>query len=308
MAGTFPKALWAEALETANYLSNVSPTKRNFENMSPYQLRFGKLPPTNHFRRFGCIAWAHIDSERRSKLSARAVKCMFVGYPSDQKGYRLLTVDSLTPLISRNVVFIENELATIPDKLPQQRFILEDESSLEHRVLDEKEMGEMFHEVQLRHRHENHELLREADHLTQSTQSPNELAKGGADVQSIGQNENETVTEMEIESHDDVFMCEPMQSERIQNGETTEEKEKEEDSKEESKDLIPGMPVQITQNVRPKKGAANGTTGVLHSTSCSLLLFFRNGTESLAFSPSPPLDTRLFVQLRRTGIIPHITE
>ena len=39
-------------------------------------------------RIFGCICFVHINSGDRSKLYSRALKCVFVGYSSTQKGYK----------------------------------------------------------------------------------------------------------------------------------------------------------------------------------------------------------------------------
>ena len=42
-----------------------------------------------HLRIFGCDAYAHVPKDERGKLDSKARKCIFVGYPSEFKGYRL---------------------------------------------------------------------------------------------------------------------------------------------------------------------------------------------------------------------------
>jgi len=41
------------------------------------------LPP--HI--FGCVTYVHLHPHQRTKLEERALKCVFVGYGSTQKGY-----------------------------------------------------------------------------------------------------------------------------------------------------------------------------------------------------------------------------
>jgi transposase InsO family protein len=117
-AGKFPLSLWAEAVMTANDILNLSPAKRNHDRKSPYHMRYGHSPPILHLRTFGCVAWAYVDIERRTKLSPRAIKCIFVGYLKDRKGYRLLEIKTMKPILTRNVIFFEKKYATIPNKIP----------------------------------------------------------------------------------------------------------------------------------------------------------------------------------------------
>jgi hypothetical protein len=59
---------------------------------------------------FGCTAYAHIDN---GKLEPRAVKCIFLGYQSGVKGYKLWNPQTQKNVISRNVII--NESAMLPD-------------------------------------------------------------------------------------------------------------------------------------------------------------------------------------------------
>ena len=61
-------------------------------------------------RVFGCTAYAHVDN---GKLEPRAVKCIFLGYKSGVKGFKLWNPGTQKVVISRNVIF--NEFAVLHD-------------------------------------------------------------------------------------------------------------------------------------------------------------------------------------------------
>ncbi|KAH9769644.1 hypothetical protein KPL71_012096 [Citrus sinensis] len=103
-----PMSLWAEALDTACYIVNRSPSSGiNFR--TPYELWSGKPADYSHLRIFGCPAYAHV---KQGKLEPRAFKCVFLGYPAGVKGYKLWCTDIKPPraIISRDVVFNEHEM------------------------------------------------------------------------------------------------------------------------------------------------------------------------------------------------------
>ncbi|CAD6258513.1 unnamed protein product [Miscanthus lutarioriparius] len=62
---------------------------------------------------FGCTAYAHVDN---GKLEPRAVKCLFLGYSSGVKGYKLWNPETGKTFISRSIVF--NESVMFTDSLP----------------------------------------------------------------------------------------------------------------------------------------------------------------------------------------------
>ena len=80
--------LWAEALSTAVYIRNHSPTKA-VEDKTPYEAIHGNKPDVSHLRVFGCSSYAHITKDERKKLDMTAKRCVLVGYGTEVKGYRL---------------------------------------------------------------------------------------------------------------------------------------------------------------------------------------------------------------------------
>jgi hypothetical protein len=98
---------WGDCVSTAAYLINRIPTP-HLSNISPYELLYQKPPSYDHFKVFGCLCYASTLSRNRKKIGPRAKPCMFLGYPFQQKGYKLFDLHSHSVFISRDVVFHES--------------------------------------------------------------------------------------------------------------------------------------------------------------------------------------------------------
>ena len=106
-----PHKFWAEALSTAVYLRNRSPTKA-VEEKTPHEARSGDRPNVKHLRVFGCIAYAQVPKDERKKLDSKSRKCIFLGYGAEIKGYQLYDVERDKVLHSRDVIFDESSRLT----------------------------------------------------------------------------------------------------------------------------------------------------------------------------------------------------
>ncbi|KAF2353209.1 Ribonuclease H-like domain [Trinorchestia longiramus] len=73
-----PKTFWAEAVSTAVYVKNRSPTSAQ-KNLTPYQALNGHKPNVQHFRTFGCMAYAHVPKDEREKLDSKSKTCVLLG-------------------------------------------------------------------------------------------------------------------------------------------------------------------------------------------------------------------------------------
>lgn len=105
---TCPKFLWAEAASTAVYILNWVPTK-SLEDITAYEALYGQKPVISNLRNFGSIAFAHKVVEKKDKLDESSIKCIFLGYSSESKGYRFFELINKKLLISRDVIFHEKK-------------------------------------------------------------------------------------------------------------------------------------------------------------------------------------------------------
>ena len=99
---------WRDAILVACYLINRMPSSVLHDQIPhsillPTQLLF-YLPP----RVFGCVCFVHILTPGQDKLSAKATKCVFLGYSRLQRGYRCYSPDTNRYFISTDVTFFED--------------------------------------------------------------------------------------------------------------------------------------------------------------------------------------------------------
>ena len=114
-----PKNLWGFAAMTAVHLINrlpttvlhvKSPTDVLEEKFPKVRLRNGLKP-----RIFGCVSYVHTPHWSPDKLSAKALKCVFIGYSNTQKGYKCYHPLTRRVIISKDIVFDENRFYYQPN-------------------------------------------------------------------------------------------------------------------------------------------------------------------------------------------------
>ena len=131
-----PHKFLAEALNTAAYLRNRSPTKA-VDGMTPFEAWTNVKPTVKHLRVFGCDAFVHIPKDERHKLDSKSKKCILLGYGEETKGYRLYDPEKRKVFHSRDVKFNENE----EKKAPQESADLDPPYRMELDFSDDPEMS-----------------------------------------------------------------------------------------------------------------------------------------------------------------------
>jgi len=107
-AKQLPTRLWAEAMNTAVYILNRTPTSRT-KGSTPYEIWMGKKPSLVHTRIFGSEVFVHVPKEQRSKWDKKSKKMIFVGYQQDSSNYRLYDTHTAKIIVSRDVRFNESK-------------------------------------------------------------------------------------------------------------------------------------------------------------------------------------------------------
>nr|AAP12958.1 putative polyprotein [Oryza sativa Japonica Group] len=87
-----PRKFWAEAINTACYISNQVFLISKLGKTS-YELRFGHQPKVSHLRVFGCKCFV-LKSRNLDKFEARSTDGLFLGYPAHTRGYRVLILET----------------------------------------------------------------------------------------------------------------------------------------------------------------------------------------------------------------------
>ncbi|KAD7477345.1 hypothetical protein E3N88_00481 [Mikania micrantha] len=118
-----PPIFWVEALHTATYLHNILPTKR----LNYFTLTFAlylRHPTYDHLRIFGCACYPNTSATQPNKLHTRSIRCIFLGYPADFRGYRCFDPTTGKVSISRHVTFDESTFPyTIPNSSTSYTFL-----------------------------------------------------------------------------------------------------------------------------------------------------------------------------------------
>ena len=101
---SIPLTLCGDCIITAIYLKKQLPSKV-LNNKSPYEVLFNH--PQDHLKTFGSLCFISTFSHNKNKCAPRAIKCVFLDYPSGVKGYRVSYLDSNTIFISKDIIFYE---------------------------------------------------------------------------------------------------------------------------------------------------------------------------------------------------------
>jgi hypothetical protein len=121
-AKSLPQRPWAEALNYETYIHKISP-QRYVKDNPPYKAWNNLKLEVTHFHIFGSHAWDPIPSEKRKTFDPWSIECIFVGYPDNVKGYRIIYILLDRLIIERSVQF-EQSVSHVPQQLHEDTFIL----------------------------------------------------------------------------------------------------------------------------------------------------------------------------------------
>ncbi|KAI3797236.1 hypothetical protein L1987_32491 [Smallanthus sonchifolius] len=132
MHAHLPPTFWVEALHTATYLHNILPTKTLNFNTPTFAL-YQRHPTYDHLRVFGCACYPNQTATQPHKLHPRSIRCIFLGYPSNFRGYRCLDPHTGKVHLSRHVTFDEESFPfTDPNPTDAYKFLDDEQTPFHH--------------------------------------------------------------------------------------------------------------------------------------------------------------------------------
>ncbi|KAI5342034.1 hypothetical protein L3X38_009909 [Prunus dulcis] len=105
--------LWMDAVTYAVYLLNRLPS-RVLDFQTPMQVLTHHISASSMLtlspKVFGCVIYVHLHQNKRSKQDPCALRCVFLGFSTHQKGYRCYHRATRRLYVSIDVTFIKNEM------------------------------------------------------------------------------------------------------------------------------------------------------------------------------------------------------
>ena len=72
----------------------------------PYEVIYGCMLSYNEMRVFGILCFARNNPPLKDKFASRNKRCVFLGYPSGKKGWRVYDLEKSETFASRGVIFV----------------------------------------------------------------------------------------------------------------------------------------------------------------------------------------------------------
>ena len=110
-----PKSFWVEATTINCFLINCSPSNA-IDKKTPQEVWSGTSANYSDLKIFGCPTFAHVDN---GKLEPRSIKCVFLGYKSDVKGYKLQCLKTKKVIVNRDMFY---ETAMLHDSFSRDSY------------------------------------------------------------------------------------------------------------------------------------------------------------------------------------------
>ena len=109
--------LWAESMHAAAYIHNRVQNS-SMKGKTPFEAYIRHKPDVSNLRVFGSTAWARILLDKRRDLQLQRIERLFIGYPDESKGFKLLDIRTKQIIIERSVKFDEplQEVEVVKEK------------------------------------------------------------------------------------------------------------------------------------------------------------------------------------------------
>ena len=101
-----PVQFWFHAFVALLHVLNRTPTAP-LPQSTPHEAWHKKKPDVSHLRVWGCLAYVHIQKDKRKSFGSHMEKCIFVGYPAGYKGWQFYNPVSKKFIISERAEFDE---------------------------------------------------------------------------------------------------------------------------------------------------------------------------------------------------------
>src|SRR5579859_1432045 len=100
-----PMSFWFEATAAFVHVRNMCSTSET-PDCTPYTTWHKKRPDIGHVRVWGCLAYVHVQKDKRVGLSSHMEKCIFIGYPPGYKGWKFYNPVTKKVFISERADFV----------------------------------------------------------------------------------------------------------------------------------------------------------------------------------------------------------
>lgn len=111
-----PRMFQAKAFSTATYLINKG-LSILFSCKLLEEEWIGTSVNISHLKVFGYISYVHVNTEKRDKLDIKLKKCFFIGYDTDEFGYKFWSKKDRKIIKTKDVVFNEKKIYQDKDDL-----------------------------------------------------------------------------------------------------------------------------------------------------------------------------------------------
>lgn len=93
-------------LTATNLINRLPNTMLN--NKTPFEVLYNQQPTNSHIKSFGCLCYPVTLKTHKEKFESIATPHVFIGYPFNTKGYKVLDLSTRRLDVSKDVLFYEN--------------------------------------------------------------------------------------------------------------------------------------------------------------------------------------------------------